>query len=289
MHPGGVVVGADAADPNVEIDAVITPSQALSSVERLDIYNRSYFARLLECMRAEYSVLATALGDELFDSFALGYLQQYPSVSYTLTDLGERFPDYLAETRPRGEIARDVPADLAADTAECSDGLGIRPTEVEGDWPEFLIDLARLERTINVVFDGPGAEGTPLLDREQLAAIPPESWPAARLECVPCLRLLFFSYPINDYFTAIRRGEQPDLPERSASYLAVTRRDYRVYRYPLTAAQFHLLQALNTGESVGTAISIAAEHSTVPDEQFANDLRDWFFQWMGAGFFLDAR
>lgn len=284
VHPGGVVVGAQATDANVEIESLIAPSQALSAIERLAIYNRSYFARLLECMRAEYSVLAAALGEELFDGFALGYLQEYPSTSYTLGNLGERFPQYLAETRPRGE-REYVKQDTQAPGR--SDGFGIRPTEEEGgEWPEFLIDLARLERTINVVFDGPGAEGLRLLDHARLAAIPPDRWPDARLECVPCLRLLALSYPINDCFTAIRRGEEPEMPERRASFLAVTRRDYRVHRYPLTAAQFELLQSLLTGKTVGEAIARAAALSDVPDDRFARELRDWFFQWTAAGFFL---
>jgi Putative DNA-binding domain len=290
VHPGGVVAGAESAAPRTEIDSVITRSRALSAIERLDIYNRSYFARLLDCMRAEYSVLARALGEELFDSFALGYLQQYPSQSYTLADLGERFPDYLAETRPRVDDTTDASEPQASGSPAFSDGFGIRPTEEEeGDWPEFLIDLARLERTINVVFDGPGTERGILLDHARLAAILPDRWPGARLECVPCLRLLTLSYPINDYFTAVRRGDQPEIPERRASYLAVTRRDYRVYRYPLGSAQFQLLNALLNGETVGAAISQAAEHSATPDERFAADLRDWFYQWTAAGFFLDIK
>jgi hypothetical protein len=266
MHPGGVVAGAETVEAGLAIESVVTRSRALSSFERLDIYNRSYFARLLECMQAEYSVLATAIGEELFDSFALGYLQQHPSQSYTLAELGERFPDYLAATRP------------------VDGGVGD-----EGDWPEFLIDLARLERTINVVFDGPGTEGESLLDRERLMAIQPDHWAESRLECVPCLKLLPLSYPINDYFTAVRRGDQPDLPARAPAWLAITRRDFRVYRYPLVATQFHLLHALLNGETVGSAIEQAAATSPVPEDQFAADLRDWFFQWTTAGFFRDVR
>jgi hypothetical protein len=134
VHPGGVLVGAadDENEPvaRAAIEAVINRSRALTAVERLEIYNHSYYARLLECLREEYSVLAQALGEELFDSFALAYLQAHPSRSYTLADLGSAFPEYLAATRPE---------------------------QADADWPELLIDLARLERTINEVFDGPGA------------------------------------------------------------------------------------------------------------------------------------
>src|SRR6516162_6015386 len=130
-----------------------------------------------------------------------------------------------------------------------------------------MIDLARLERTVNEAFDGPGAEGEPLLDAGRLQAIHPDRWPDARLQCVPCLRLIKLSYPVNDYFTAIRRGEQSAIPEPGAAHVAVTRRDYRVIRYPLELAQFELLQALLAGEPVGTAIVRAVAASSLDDAQ----------------------
>jgi hypothetical protein len=236
-HPGGVVAGAASAEAQVEInlaggdlERVVNQSRSLTACERLAIYNHSYFARLLECMRTEYSVLATALGEDLFDSFALGYLQSHPPHSDTLAELGDRFPEYLAATRPADTLSPDAGSgpDLA-------------------NWPEFLIDLARLERTINRVFDGPGSEGESLLDYDRLAAIPSDRWPAARLICAPSLQLLPLSFPVNDYFTAIRRGENAEIPERAPSYLAITRVDFRVIRHVLDRVQFEVLRALSEG------------------------------------------
>lgn len=252
-HPGGVGMGTGAES----VESVIGRSHALSSIERLTIYNQAYFARLLECLRQEFSVLAKAIGDDLFDSFALGYLQEHPSQSYTIAELGTRFPEYLARSRPE------------------SDGL----------WPEFLIDLARLELTVNQVFDGPGCEGESLLTHEQLATIAPEQWPEARLTCVPCLKLLALSFPVNDYFTAIRRGDSAEFPEPVASYVAVTRREFRVHRYPLTTVSHTLLAALQSGMTVGAAIEEAAAVSTSTDEELMRDLQAWFYTWTSAGFF----
>ena len=143
-HPRGVVSGIESPDARdliailpAQAERVVTRSRALTAIERLEIYNRAYFGRLLECLREEFSVLATALGNDIFDAFAVGYLQSHPSQCYTLGRLGEKFPDFLAETRPPS-----APAD-----------------EGKATWPEFMIDLARLERVVNEVFDGPGAEG----------------------------------------------------------------------------------------------------------------------------------
>ena len=274
-HPAGVIAGAasgearGALETSATIDTLIERSVSLSATERIEIYQRAYFARLLECLREEYSVLAMALGEELFDAFALHYLQRYPSESYTLGRLGERFPDYLAETRP-GDAGRGG-------------------ENGEPDWPEFLIDLARLERAINEVFDGPGAEELSPLDPARLAAIPADQWPEARLVCVPCLKLLALRYQVNGYFTHVRKGEEPSLPERSPALLAVTRRNYRVVREPLSEPQFALLSALQSGETVGQAIDRASRISTASAERFAEDLREWFRSWTAAGLFSDVR
>ena len=82
---------------------IVTRSQSLTSTERLQIYANAYFARLFECLHEEFPALLHALGEETFDAFAFGYLQQYPSRSYTLAELGRNFAAYLAEVRPRGE------------------------------------------------------------------------------------------------------------------------------------------------------------------------------------------
>src|SRR5690242_10389600 len=109
MHPVGVAEGIASAEARQHIDIepddaerVVTRSQALTALERLAIYSYAYYARLLECVREEFPVLLHALGQEVFDAFAVGYLQKYPSRSYTLFQLGANFPRYLAETRPEG-------------------------------------------------------------------------------------------------------------------------------------------------------------------------------------------
>jgi hypothetical protein len=270
-HPAGASAGIEspaaldqiAAVPS-QIERVACRSRALTALERLDIYNRSYFARLLECLREEYSVLAFALGSDLFDAFAVGYLESHPSSSYTLNKLGESFPEYLAASRPEHAARSST------------------------DWPEFMIDLARLERAVNEVFDGPGTEGRPLLTAERLQACPPERWPAARLVCAPCLRLIELRYPVSDYFSAARRQESAPIPPARESFVAVSRQDYRVRRYELTAPQHALLAALLAGEPVGAAIERAAAISPAGDEQFAAELSDWFRAWTAAGFLCDV-
>ncbi len=268
-HPDGIEQGISSAEARAEIDVplsqieqVILPSQHNSSVDRLKVYGNAYYARLLECLRESFPVTAKMLGKETFDQFAFGYLQQFPSTSYTLGRLGDSFFDYLQQTRPDRE----------------------QRAAGEISWPDLLIDLAHLEWTIEQVFDGPGVEHAAPLSVEQLAAIPVDRWEEARLVPVECLRLLKFSFPVNEYFTAVRNDESPPMPSPEPSWLGVTRRDYIVRRIPLSRPQYVLLSALQHGVTVGEAIERAAKE--VDDlDRLAADLRQWFHQWAAAQLF----
>jgi hypothetical protein len=265
-HPDGVAAGLDSPAARAEIDApardlesVIRPSKKLSSVERLGVYAGAYYARLLECLREEYPALVHALGEETFDGFAFGYLQSHPPRSYTLADLSAHFPQFLAETRPEDE-------DLT-------------------DWADFLIDLAALERTYAEVFDGPGVEGQPTLQADDLQAIPPERWPEARLLPVPCLRLLTLRAPVHEYVSAVRRGESPAPPGPSPTHLVVTRRDFVVRRAAVSPVEFDLLARLAAGEPVGAAIEQTALAHQADLDHFAAQLQQWFHDWAAGAFF----
>ncbi len=266
-HPGGVEggVGSEAAQELIrlnhgELEAVIGRSRNLTAAERMSIYASAYYARLLECLEAYYPVLRRALGEEIFHDFAFEYLQRHPSGSYTLDHLGDHFAPFLEEVRP-------------------DDG---------SSWPDFLIDLATLEWNIARVFDGPGVEFQPLLTPEALQSFPAERFAEARLAPVPCLRALSFRYPVNAYYTAARKAEDEEeipLPEPAPERVALTRRDFVVRRYPLTAPQHALLEKILAGATVGEAIVAAAEASDLEDDALAAELRAWFRFWSAEGFF----
>jgi Putative DNA-binding domain len=297
-HPAGVAAGAasPAAQRLVRLDRgalerLVRRSRRLTAEQRLEIYANAYYARLLECLRDTFPVLAQVLGAEVFDSFGFDYLQRYPSRSYTLYRLAESFPRFLDETRPE-----QPPAAGAAGAA--------RPA-----WPDFLIDLAILELAIAEVFDGPGVEGEPLLAAaDLLARRAGGDFAATRLAPVPCLRLLRFSYPVNAFYSAARamRSRQPvespetfdarpetaaadlPLPDPGEEHIALSRTDYVVRRYPLAPFEAAVLAALVAGATVGEAIGRAATASDLPDDELAAQLDAAFRRWTAAGFFRAA-
>ena len=273
-HPDGVETGAESEEAQRlirlkrgELEAVIGRSRNLTAAERIGIYANAYYARLLECLAAYFPMLQKTLGQEIFEGFAFEYLQKYPSQSYTLDRLGENFARFLEETRPEPEEGEEPGA------------LG---------WPDFLIDLAELEWAVNRVFDGPGVEGKPLLTADSLQSFPAERFAESHLVPVPCLRLLTFRFPVNPYYTAIRRaeeGEEVPIPDPGPEHLALTRRDFVVRRYPLNPAQHVLLEKILAGAPVGEALAAAAEASHLEDDVLAAQLQSWFRLWVAEGFF----
>lgn len=266
MHPSGIEDGinSDSARRHIdvaaiEVESLIHPSRSLSSIDRLAVYGNAYTARLLECLADEFPAVAHAVGEETFASFAFEYVQLYPSHSYTLAQLGVDFPRYLAETRPDREV------------------------DEQPDWADFLIDLAKLERTYSEVFDGPGHERSATLTNNDLARIVPETWPQVTLSLAECIRLMPLNFPAHEYASAVRRNDDVIPPEPQPTWLVVTRRDYIVRRFAVSRAEFELLSQLVAGRTVGDAIEHAAHFTDDDDESFARNLQEWFRSWTKCG------
>ncbi|WP_052682203.1 HvfC/BufC N-terminal domain-containing protein [Saccharothrix sp. ST-888] len=153
----------DPARPEPQaVGAVLTDSATLSAHQRLDIYRRGYRLRLLETMRGLHPGLRALLGPELFDDFALDYLDARPSHSYTLFHLDARFAEHLAAHRP-------------------DRGL---PTARREGWVDVLVDLARYERAFTEVHDSPGPASVPFL-RVLRCCAPVHAYHAAVLHGLP--------------------------------------------------------------------------------------------------------
>lgn len=252
-----------ALDVNFEtLEEIVSRSATLTGAERLAIYSRSYHTRLLECFRQMFPALLFALGEELFNSFAIDYLQHYPSNSYTLNRLADNFPRHLAATRPDADA----------------------PPDEREQWPDFIIELATLELAFLKIYDGAGLEGRTLPDVRRLQALSSERLLDARPTHAPCLRLFAFNYPVNAYLIAARRGEKPELPAPAETFVAASRRRYQVQFHELNAAQYALLAALDGERSVGEVLARGIFNAD-QSKDFADAVRVWLCEWTSGGFF----
>ncbi len=272
-HPDGVRAGVDSPTARqlvevtqADIVQVILPSREMTSLDRLQIYGRAYFGRLLECLAAQFPAVKHAVGEDAFNGLAFGYLVEHPSKSYSLSTLGSSFDEYLNATRP----PRFEDADPEAP-----------------DFADFLIELARLERVYAEVFDGPGPERSPDLNASELAGLSPQAFAESRLIFHSCVRLLKLRFPVHEYATAIRRGLEPTPPVSRPIHLVVTRRDYIVRRFEITKPQFQVLTSLMNGETAGEALIQLLTEPTTDAAMLQADLQSWFREWSAAPLFAE--
>jgi hypothetical protein len=234
-------------DPG-DVGRVVRPSATLTAVERVGVYQGMYLLRMVEALQADYPAVAHFLGDDAFAELVTRYVRAHPSTSYTLNRLGNRFPDFIRESR----------------------GLRRRG---------FLADLARLEMAVTHVFDAPE---TPPLTAEAIAAVREDEWPDAVLEPIAALRALSFAHPVNAYLQSVKDDDH-DHPAvtRSATRVVVWRKRFEVWRLDVEAKPFALLQALLKGEPFGKAVARAAEDlKGVGGEPIYRWLRDWVAEGM---------
>jgi len=250
VHPGSPqqAVASDTAQREVplsQLGAVILPSATLTPTERLAIYQGMYPLRMEEALAADYPALQHFLGEDAFLELVKQYVAVHPSRSFSLNPLGESLPEFL----------RTLP------------GLRRR---------EFCHELATLELAVAQVFDAP--ETTPLGEPE-VASIAPEQWERARLTPIAGFRVLAFRYPVNAYLQSVRddRHDHPR-PRLGREWVVVYRRDYKVFRQPLTGPAHDLLKDLAAGLPLGQAVAAALERGRrAPEER---EISGWFQTWM---------
>ncbi len=241
------------------IATTINPSARLNSNQCLAIYQRSYYLRLLKCMQEQFPALSHALGEDLFRDFACEYLQTYPSQSYTLYDLGNRFPQYLKETRP----------DFSAKESE------------QEDWINFMIDLACFELSLFLMFDAPGHEGKPL---------PTMETPDERLVLQPCFHIAEYLFPVAEYYHDVKRQAEPVMPQKETSRVAIVRKNFLTHTSLLTLPHYTFLKALQQGESIAVALAHVAHTCSIPLDDVTqswkepNGIRQ---RWIQAAFFIE--
>ncbi|HYG16525.1 MAG TPA: putative DNA-binding domain-containing protein, partial [Bacteroidia bacterium] len=199
--------------------------------------------------------LKQALGEELFTAFADDYLQVYPSESYTLGDLGGRFPQFLEETRP-------------------DRGL---PAEQREDWPDFMIELARLEYDLLNIFEYKDINEYIYADNQT---------PDDQLYLTGNFHLYAFRFPVNQYFQAVQRGDNPPLPHAQQSFLAITRKNYQLGMFNLNPGQYHFLQFLKQHPMpIQQALTGFAKDKSVEEIKLTELWNTWRLKWLKNGFF----
>lgn len=252
-------------------EEIVKPNDRLTSVERLEIYNRVYWFRLLSSLADDFPGLRAVVDQEQFDKILLAYLTELPSESFTLRNLGSRLEAWLSQH-----------------------------PEFSAGHERLALDMVRLEWADIEAFD---AAEFPRLTQEELAALGED--PVLRLQ--PNLFLLDLAYPVDEFLLKVRETEEPEsdiasnvvimdhaddkprksypLPRAKKVYLAVHRQENIVYFKRLKPEAFALLRALQQGQPLSRAIESSVDWSGKPLEKIMEHLHDWFANWSGLGWF----
>ena len=73
-----------------EAETFIKPNDRLTSFERLEIYNRQYWFRVLDSFAEDFPGLRMVVGEAAFWRVARAYLTECPSRSFTMRNLGSQ-------------------------------------------------------------------------------------------------------------------------------------------------------------------------------------------------------
>lgn len=247
----------------------IKPNDRLTSFERLEIYNRQYWFRVLSSMVEDFPGLRAVLGERRFEEMCKAYITDCPSRSFTLRNLGSRLESWLRK-HPNWAGAK---LDLA-------------------------LDIARLEWADIETFDG---KAEPALRPEDLGGAADAN---LRLKLQPYVQLLSLKYPVDDLLLEVRKDQDTDFASNAFQekrkrkrvqavaklkpapiFLAVHRLDYSVYFRRIEPEEFSMLKALRAGKSLGEAIALGLRKTTIPLEERSASVQQWFQNWAALGWF----
>ena len=248
---------------------LIKPNDRMTSLERLQIYNQQYWFRIMGSLSEDFPGLRSLIGERRFEKLAVAYLNECPSESFTLRNLGARLEAWLR----------------------------LHPEYVAGV-ERVANDMVRLEWADIDAFDAPELPRFTAADSGQLSG-----GTVFRLQ--PHLHLLDLAYPVDDLLFRIRgldakneavsnavikfphrsRIRRSSLPRPRKVYLAVYRLQCTVHFKRLTRDALALLEALRQGHPLENAIEISLLRPRRPVEGIGTQLREWFQDWSSLGWF----
>ncbi len=250
-----------------EIEKMIRPNDRLSSWERMELYARQYWFRILESLYDDFPGLCAVLGEKRFDRLIRDYIAACPSRSFTLRDFGSRLESFLK-----------------------------RNPSYAGAKQKIALEMIRLEWAQINAFD---AAENPRLTDEIMISDPAK----LRIGIQPHVHLLAMEYPLDEFQAAlVRSGIREELsngmldrkrePKRAKlvrhlrprkTWLAVHRHQFRVYFRRLEPEEFQLLTLLRSGMTLSKAFDKVLDPKVKSPEEWQKSVSRWFQEWSALG------
>jgi hypothetical protein len=244
----------------------IAPNSKLTPFERLEIYNRQYWFRVLGSLIEDFPALRAVVGARAFEALSIAYLTAHPSRSFTLRNLGSKLGEWLAAN-----------------------------PQYAGRRNRLALDVVRIEWAFVEAFDS--AEYTPLT-LDQIATLDAGS----RLGLQPHLRLIALDYAADDLVLKLHQRDKRQTSEagvdreeleeppaklprlrRRPTWMAAHRVEYSVYYLRLAREEFLTLAAIRQGLPLADALETGFIGSRIPQARHAGMVQKWFGTWAELG------
>ncbi len=196
---------------------------------RLAIYQNNTFYSLKEALKDLYPAVEKTIGEALFGIVSREYFLQSPPTSPAMIELGESFPNFLAEFPATKEML-------------------------------YLPDLARFERIYHQSFH---SKDTPIASPEDFAALDISALTNATLTLCPAARLFKSPFAVFDIWKLALNSdnETASINADQSQYVLFSRPEIRVDAYLIPEDLHYFLTLLFEGNTIGSAIENAMQHS----------------------------
>ena len=244
----------------------IAPNSRLSAFERLEIYNRQYWYRVLGALAEDFPALRGLVGARRFEALSIAYLTAHPSRSFTLRNLGSKLAEWLGQ-HPRFAGRRHA----------------------------LAVDVARIEWAFVEAFDS--GERTPLT-LDQISTLDGGS----RLALQPHVQLLALNFPADELVLELHHRDKRQASEAGVRHednedasvalprmrprplwVAAHRLNDDVYYRRLEREEFDTLRALRHGQPLGLALEAAFATSRMAGARRPRAVQRWFAAWAELG------
>jgi hypothetical protein len=224
---------------------------SMSRERRLQVYADGYFGRLHDNLAEDFDTVFRTLGAERFQPMISAFLQECPSRTHTVSDVGRGLPDFLRH-RYRGA---QIP---------------------------YLADMAALDWAVNASFF---ADDLPALDVSRLPQVAPESWSEARFGLDASVHLLRSRWSIDDAWE--HKDWDPRVIARkvveNSRYILVYRKDEEVWVEEVGEIACLMLESMRAGRSLAELSSEIPATVQASAEQVQEAFGQNFGHWVAEG------
>lgn len=218
-------------DSEQEIIEHIESSLQRSAKQRMTLYGNAYTLRLKEALCTDYERLHSYLGDELFDTLMLHYIERYPSHHASLRYFGQHMPQLTEQLEPFKSL------------------------------PE-VTEITLIEQAFANSFDAADCQCVTLAQLTQLA---PDAWATLSLQFHSSVQLLPQCYNSFQIWQSLANETTPPIKTPDDSNWLIWRHDMVSHYRALESAEATALTVAMTTASFAQMCEALLEHYSEQD------------------------